>query len=74
MPPKFKDLKRYCEKNGWVLVRDTNHWYYEKALANGDVLSTKVSHAVHREIPGELWQRILRKQLHTTEQEFWKML
>ena len=74
MPPKFKDLKRYCEKNGWVLVRDTNHWYYEKTPANGDVLSTKVSHAVHREIPGELWQRILRKQLHTTEQEFWKML
>ncbi len=117
MPPKFKDLKRYCDHNGWVLVRDTDHWYYEKVLANGDVLSTKVSHAVHKaklasggvsnptrclveqiqelsapyptacgsggirggwlsdkEIPKALWQRILRKQLRITEQEFWQQL
>ncbi len=74
MPPKFGDLKRYCEKNGWVLVRSTDHWYYEKVLADGTVLRTKVSHAVHKEIPKHLWQRILKKQLKITEKEFWNSL
>ncbi|MDH7578202.1 MAG: hypothetical protein QHH75_10380 [Bacillota bacterium] len=74
MPPKFGDLKRYCEKNGWVLVRSTDHWYYEKVLADGTVLMTKVSRAVHKEIPKQLWQRILKKQLKITEKEFWESL
>ncbi len=71
MPPEFSDLKRYFEKNGWVLIRNTDHWYYEKVLESGDILQTKVSHALHKEIPGNLWQRILRKQLKVTEDEFW---
>ena len=29
MAPKFGDLKRYCDKNGWVMIRNTDHWYYE---------------------------------------------
>jgi hypothetical protein len=72
MPPKFRDLKRYCEKNGLVLLRDTDHYHYEKVLPNGIVLKTKVSHALHKEIPGNLWQRILKNQLLITEEEFWK--
>ncbi len=74
MPPKFGDLKRYCEKDGWVLVRNTDHWYYEKVLANGDLLQTKVSHATYKEIPGYLWKWILKKQLKITEKEFWNKL
>lgn len=74
MPPKFSDLKRYCDKNGWALLRDTDHWYYEKVLANGIVLRTKVSHATHKEIPRHLWNRILKHQLQVSEQEFWDSL
>lgn len=74
MPPKFGDLKRYCEKNGWILVHNKDHWYYEKVLADGSLLRTRVSHAVNKEIPRQLWQRILKKQLRITEQEFWKSL
>lgn len=74
MPPRYRDLKKYCEKNGWVLVHNTDHWHYEKVLADGSVLRTKVSHAVHKEIPGRLWQRILKNQLRTTEKEFWENL
>lgn len=74
MPPKFGDLKRYCEKNGWVLVRSSDHWYYEKVLADGTVLRAKVSRAVHKEIPKLLWQRMLKKQLKITEKEFWESL
>lgn len=72
MPPKYRDLKRYCEKNGWVLIRDTDHWYYEKTLANGTVLQTKNSHAVHKEIPSHLWKLILKKQLKISGDEFWR--
>lgn len=72
MPPKFRDLKRYCEKNGWVLIRNTDHWYYEKVLADGTLLRTKVSHAVHKEIPANIWQLILKQQLKISESEFWR--
>ena len=71
MPPKFKDLKKYCDKNGWILMRNTDHWYYEKVRIDGTVLRIKVSHATHKEIPGQLWQLILTKQLQITNSEFW---
>lgn len=74
MPPKFGDLKRYCDKNGWVVIRNTDHWYYEKVLADGTLLRTKISHAVAKEIPSNLWKRILDKQLKISEAEFWKKL
>jgi hypothetical protein len=74
MPPKFRDQKKYCEKNGWVMIRNTDHWYYEKVLADGTLLQTKVSHAVHKEIPSNLWKLILKKQLKISEDEFWKNL
>lgn len=48
-------------------------WYIEKVLADGTVLRTKVSRAVHK-IPKQLGQRILRRQLEVTEEEFWKSL
>lgn len=70
MPPKFGELKRYCDKNGWIMIRDTDHWYYEKVLVDGTVLRTKVSHSVSKEIPARLWDKILKKQLQISEQEF----
>ena len=43
----------FCEKNGWVLIWNTDHWFYEKVLTDGTVLRTKVSHAEQKEIPGK---------------------
>ena len=74
MPPKFKNLKKYCDKNGWVMIRDTDHWYYEKVLTDGTVLRTKISHATHKEIPTNVWRFILSKQLKISEKEFWNSL
>lgn len=71
MTPKFRDLKRYCDVSGWVLIRDTDHYHYEKVMPNGIVLKTKVSHALHKETPRHLWERILKRQLEVTEAEFW---
>ncbi len=73
MPPTFGQLKRFCEKNGWTLIRDTDHRYYEEVLSNGEVLRTRVSHAVAKEIPKQLWRKIL-KQLRVSEEDFWKGL
>jgi hypothetical protein len=74
MAPKYRDLKKYCEKNGWVMIRNTDHWYYEKVLADGSLLQTKISHAVHKEIPSNIWKLILKKQLKISEDEFWNNL
>ena len=68
--PGFSDLKRYCERTGWVLIRTTDHFYYEKVLPSGVVLRTKVSMSLGSEIPANLWQSILKKQLQTTQEEF----
>jgi len=74
MAPKFGDLKRYCDKNGWVMIRNTDHWYYEKVLIDGTVLRTKISHAISKEIPKNLWERIRQKQLQISETTFWQGL
>ncbi|SHJ73993.1 hypothetical protein SAMN02745219_03222 [Desulfofundulus thermosubterraneus DSM 16057] len=74
MPPTFGQLKRYCEKNGWYMIRNTDYWYYEKVLTTGEVLRTRVSHATAKEISANLWRKILKYQLKITEEEFWKSL
>jgi predicted RNA binding protein YcfA (HicA-like mRNA interferase family) len=73
MPPTFGQLKKYCEKNGWYLIRNTDHWYYEKINAQGEILRTRVSHAAARRIPSGIWKKIL-KQLKVSEAEFWEGL
>ena len=74
MPPRNKDLKVYCEKDGWELARDTDHWYFRKVLDTGDILFTKVSHAVHKEISMQLWAKILKTQLKISEKDFWDVV
>ena len=66
---KWNELRRYCEKNGWELYKDTDHYYYRKVLEDGTVLRTKVSRG-SGEIPKRLWKEILYKQLQTTQAEF----
>ena len=26
--PKWKELKRFCDKDGWELYKDTDHYFY----------------------------------------------
>lgn len=71
--PKWKDLKRYCENDGWTLYKDTDHYYYRKVLPDGSVLRTKISKG-SKEISKALWKSILSKQLRTTQEEFNKKI
>ncbi len=41
--PSWKELKRFCDRDGWELYKTTDHYFYRKRLANGDILFTKVS-------------------------------
>lgn len=67
--PRWKDLKRYCEKDGWELYKNTDHYYYRKTLKDGTILRTKVSRG-SAEIPKYLFNIILKQQLKTTKAEF----
>jgi hypothetical protein len=65
----WKDLKRFCQNDGWTLVKQTDHYFYEKQLPNGDILRTKVSMGTG-EIGLDLFNRILKKQLQVDKKYF----
>lgn len=67
--PSWKELKRYCERNGWELYKTTDHFFYRKVMPNGDLYRTKVSNS-SAQIGANLWKKILKEQLHTTQEEF----
>lgn len=66
--PSWKDLKRFCDRDGWELYRDTDHYFYRK-ITDGHIRRTKVSKGTG-EIPRGLWKRILKQQLQVTENYF----
>jgi hypothetical protein len=67
--PSWKDLKRFCERDGWELYKATDHWYYRKFMPDGTLKRAKVSMGTG-EIKGHLWKEILKKQLQVSEEYF----
>ncbi len=67
--PRWKELKRFCDKDGWELYKDTDHYFYRKIDDDGTVRMTKVSKG-SGEIYGYLWKEILKKQLQVTQEYF----
>lgn len=67
--PKWRELRRYCEHDGWELYKSTDHDFYRKLEADGTLKRTKVSRG-SGEIPANLWKHILTRQLMTTQEEF----
>ena len=41
--PRWKELKRFCERDGWELYKDTDHYFYRKIDDDGSIRMTKVS-------------------------------
>jgi len=77
--PTRDDHRRFCESEGWQLVRSatgkrsTHHETYELDLPDGDVLRTRISRPPDRIVHGSgLWSHILRDQLQVSEREFWQ--
>ena len=67
--PSWKDLKRFCERDGWELYKDTDHFYYRKDFVDEAPRFTKVSKG-SGEIYGHLWDKILKRQLQVTKEYF----
>jgi hypothetical protein len=67
--PTWKELKRFCEKEKWELYKQTDHYFYRKTEADGNIRRTKISKAPG-EIRGHLWQEILKRQLGVTQEYF----
>lgn len=67
--PSWRELKRFCERDGWELYKDTDHYFYRKTDKDGNIKRTKVSRGTG-EIKGHLWNEILKKQLQVTEKYF----
>ena len=67
--PSWRDLKRFCERDGWELYKDTDHYFYQKIDDDGYMRKTKVSRG-SGEIKSTLWNDILKKQLQVTKEYF----
>ena len=65
----WKELKRFCENDGWELYKKTNHYFYRKTDDKGNIKRTKISMG-SGEIEKHLFQEILRKQLEVTKEYF----
>ncbi|HDR4440938.1 hypothetical protein BK720_06745 [Bacillus thuringiensis serovar brasilensis] len=67
--PTFKELKRFCEKDGWECYKDTDHYFYRKIMPDGTIKRTKVSKGTG-EIKHHLWRKILKQQLQVSLEYF----
>ena len=67
--PSWRELKRFCERDGWELYKDTDHYYFRKMDDDGNLRITKVSKGTG-EIYGNLWNIILKKQLQVSKEYF----
>ena len=71
--PSWRELKRFCERDGWELYKDTDHYFYRKLMDDGSLKRTKVSKGTG-EISPRLWKDILKKQLQVDEGYFNRMI
>ena len=67
--PSWRDLKKFCERDGWELYKETDHYYYRKDDKYGNPRYTRVSKGTG-EIYGHLWREILKKQLGVSKEYF----
>lgn len=67
--PSWRDLRKFCERDGWELYKSTGDYYYRKEDETGNIRHVKVSKGTG-EIYGYLWQEILKKQLQVTKEYF----
>ena len=70
--PTWRELKRFCEKDGWKLYKNTDQYYFRKYMDNKVLKKTKVSGS-SKEIPQFLWINIPEKQLQAMQEYFNKM-
>lgn len=75
--PTYRELRRFVECEGWT-DRDQaggrktgDHHRYVFTTPTGERLYTRISHGRGRYGDADLFQHVLRDQLHVTEGQFW---
>ena len=71
--PRWSELKRFCDRDGWTLYKDTDHYFYSKEMDDGTIKRTKVSRG-SGEIHTRIWKEILKRQLCITQEYFNEMI
>ena len=71
--PSWRDLRKFCERDGWILYKDTDHYFYRKDDESETPRFTKVSKGTG-EIGRHLWRETLNKQLQVTIEYFNSMI
>ena len=71
--PRWKELKRFCERDGWECYKSTDHDFYRKIMPDGTIKRTKISRS-SGEIHPYMWKEILKKQLQVKEEYFNSMI
>lgn len=72
--PTWREIEQFCRIDGWRLIRETDHRFYQKLLPSGEVLETHSSFASSGTMSQGRFSAILRTQLRVTREEFWKAL
>ncbi len=72
--PTLRDLKKFCENDGWDSKKRTDHWRYTKRLPDGRTLRTKISFGSGEIGDPSLFAAIVREQLLVSEAEFWRVV
>lgn len=73
-PPSGSNIEEFCRIDGWKLVRETDHRFFQKVLASGEVLETHTSFASGKAMSQGRFGAILRTQLEVTREQFWETL
>jgi hypothetical protein len=72
--PSWSEIEEFCRIDGWRLVRQTDHRFFQKVLATGEVLETHTSFASGKSMSQGRFSAIVRTQLKVTREQFWETL
>lgn len=73
-PATSAELEEFCRIDGWEQIRETDHVFWQKVLASGEVLQTHRSFSAGRTSSQNVFALILREQLQVGRDAFWKAL
>jgi hypothetical protein len=74
--PDWDEVREFLTHDGWHLDRSssTDHDYFEKTLATGETLVTRVSRAGRKTMSPGRFRAILADQLRVSEAQFWETI
>lgn len=73
-PATSAELEEFCRTDGWEQIRETDHVFWQKVLASGEILQTHRSFGAKTTFSQNVFALILRDQLRVSRAAFWNAL